>query len=77
MVLGVRKIEKLQQTTSERAEDMFKMLLRELRRLQTRQKAGSGPPNELPRLTPKVTRDISGTAFGRLGRGNYPNLEAT
>ena len=77
LVLEGREIKKLQQTTAERAEDTFQMRLRELRRLQTRQKGGSGLPKELPRLSPKVTRDISGTAFGRLGRGNYPNLEAT
>ena len=34
-------------------------------------------PKELPRLLPKVTRDIGGTAFGRLGGRNSPNLEAT
>ena len=53
------------------------MRLRELRRLQTMQKGGSGLPKELQRLPPKVTRDIGGTAFGRVGEGNSPNLEAT
>ena len=67
LVLGVKKIEKLQQTTAERAENTFKMRLGELRRLQTRQKGGSGLPRELPRLFPKVTMDIGGTAFGRHG----------
>ena len=41
------------------------------------QKGGSGLPKELPRSSPKTTRDISEMAFGRLGGGNYPNLEAT
>ena len=77
MVLEGRKIEKLQQTTAERAEDTFQMRLRELRRLQTRQKGGSGLPRELPRLSPKVTMDIGGTVFGRLRGGSYPNLEET
>ena len=72
-----RKIEKLQQPMAERAGDTFEIRLRELRRLQKRQKGGSGLPKELPRLLPKATRDIGGTAFGRLGEGNYPNLEAT
>ena len=62
---------------AERAEDTSQIKLRELRRLQTRQKGGSGLPKELPRLLPKVTRDIGGTAFGRLRGGNSPNLEAT
>ena len=53
------------------------MRLRELRRLQTRQKGGSGLPRELPRLSPKVTMDIGGTVFGRLRGGSYPNLEET
>ena len=77
MVLESRKIEKLQQPVAERAEDAFQMRLGELRKLQTRQKAGSGLPKELPRLLPKVTRDIGGTAFGHLEGGNSPNLEAT
>ena len=72
-----RKNEKLQQHMAERAGDTFEIRLRELRRLQTSQKGGSGLPKELQRLPPKVTRDIGGTAFGRLGGGNYPNLEAT
>ena len=67
LVLGVRKTEKLQQAASERAGDMFKMRLGELRRLQTTQKGGPVLPKELPRLSPKVMVDISGTAFGRLG----------
>ena len=67
LVLEGRKIKKLQQTTAERAEDTFQMRLRELRRLQIRQKGGSGLPKELPRLSPKVTMDIGGTSFGRLG----------
>ena len=76
---GGRKTEKLQQPMAERerAGDTLEMRLRELRRLQTRQKGGSGLLKELPRLLPKVTRDIGGTAFGRLGGGNSPNLEAT
>ena len=53
------------------------MRLRELRRLQTRQKARSGLPKELPILSPKGIRDISGTALGRLGGSKYPNLKAT
>ena len=52
------------------------MRLRELRRLQTMQKGGSGLPKELPRLSPKVTRDIGGKPFGCLGGGNYLSLEA-
>ena len=76
LVLGVKKIEKLQQAASQRAEDIFKMRLGELRRLPTRQNGGSGLPKELPRLSPKVTMDIGGTSFGRLGGGNYPNLDA-
>ena len=75
LVLGVKKI--VRQAASERAEDMFKMRLGELRRLQTRQNGGSGLPKELPRLSPKVTMDIGGTSFGRLRGGSYPNLEAT
>ena len=67
LVLGVKKIEKLQQAASQRAEDIFKMRLGELRRLPTRQNGGSGLPKELPRLSPKVTMDIGGTSFGRLG----------
>ena len=67
LVLEGRKIEKLQQTTAERAEDIFKMRLGELRRLPTGQYGGSGLPKELPRLSPKVTMDIGGTSFGRLG----------
>ena len=77
LVLGVKKIEKLRQAASERAEDIFKMRLGELRRLPTRQNGGSGLPKELPRLSPKVTMDIGGTAFGRLRGGSYPNLEET
>ena len=73
LVLEGREIKKLQQTTAERAEDTFQMRLRELRRLQTRQKGGSGLPRELPRLSPKVTMDIGGTVFGRLRGGSYPN----
>ena len=46
---------------------MFKMRLGELRRLQTRQNGGPGLPKELPRVSPKFTMDIGGTAFGRLG----------
>ena len=72
-----RKIERLQKPMAERAEDTFQVRLRELRSLQTRQKGGSGLLKELPRSSPKVMRDISGTAFGRLRGGNYPNLEAT
>ena len=60
-------MEKLQQATAERSEGSLKMRLGELKRLQTRQKGGSGLPKELPRLSPKVTMDIGGTAFGRLG----------
>ena len=67
LVLGVKKIEKLQQAASQRAEDIFKMRLGELRRLPTRQKGGSGLPRELPRLSLKVTMDIGGTSFCRLG----------
>ena len=67
LVLGVKKIEKLQQAASQRAEDIFKMRLGELRRLPTKQNGGSGLPKELPRLSPKVTMDIGGTSFGRLG----------
>ena len=77
LVLGVKKIGKLQQAASQRAEDIFKMRLAELRRLTTRQNGGPGLPKELPRLSPKVTMDIGGTAFGRLRGGNSPNLEAT
>ena len=66
LVLGVRKIEQWQQ-------DMFKMRLRDMRRLPTRQNGGSGLPKELPRLSPKVTMDIGGTSFGRLRGGSYPN----
>ena len=77
LVLGGKKIEKLQQAASQRAEDIFKMRLGELRRLPTRQNGGSGLPKELPRLSPKVTMDIGGTAFGRLRGGSYPNLEET
>ena len=73
LVLEGRKIKKLQQTTAERAEGTFQMRFRELRGLQTRQKGGSGLPRELPRLSPKVTMDIGGTAVGRLRRGSYPN----
>ena len=62
---------------AERAEDTSQIKVRDLRRLQTRQKGGSGLPKELPRLLPKVTGDIGGTAFGRLRGGNSPNLEAT
>ena len=54
----------------------FQMRLGELRRLQSRQKGGSGRPNELPSLLPNATVDIGGAAFGRLGGGNYPNLDA-
>ena len=60
LVLGVRK-------TQQQGGDMFKMRLGELRRLQTRQNGGPVLPKELPRLSPKVMMDISGTAFGRLG----------
>ena len=67
LVLGRKKIEKLQQAASQRAEDIFKMRLGELRRLPTRQNGCSGLPRELPRLSPKVTMDIGGTSFGRLG----------
>ena len=67
MVLERRNIEKLQQTTAERAEDTFQVRLRDLRRLQTRQNGGSWLPRELPRLSPKVTMDIGGASFGRLG----------
>ena len=67
LVLGVKKIEKLQQAASQRAEDIFKMRLGELRRLPTRQNGGSGMPRELPRLSPKFTMDIGRTSFGRLG----------
>ena len=77
LVLGGKKIEKLQQAASQRAEDIFKMRLGELRRLPTKQNGGPGLPKELPRLSPKVTMDIGGTAFGRLRGGSYPNLEAT
>ena len=77
LVLGVKKIEKLQQAASQRAEDIFKMRLGELRRLQTRQNGGSGLLKELPRLSPKVTMDIGGTVFGRLRGGSYPNSEET
>ena len=77
LVLEGRKIKKLQQTTAERAEDTFQMRFRELRRLQTRQKGGSGLPRELPRLSPKVTTDIGETVFGRLRGGSYPNFEET
>ena len=76
LVLENRKIEKLQQSVAERAEDTFQMRLGELRKLQTRQKAGSGLPKELPRLLPKATVDMGGVAFGRLGGGNHPNLDA-
>ena len=38
------------------------MRLRELRRLQARQKGGSGLPKELPRLSPKATTDIDAAA---------------
>ena len=62
---------------AERAEGTSQIRLGELRRLQTRQKAGLGLPKELPRLLPKVTGDIGGTAFGHLEGGNSPNLEAT
>ena len=67
LVLGVKKIKKLQQAASQRAEDIFKMRLGELRRLPTRQNRGSGLPKELPRLSPKVTMDIGGMSSGRLG----------
>ena len=77
LVLEGRKLEKLQQPMAERAEDTFQIRLGELRKLQTRQKAGSGLPKELLRLLPKVTGDIGGTAFGRLRGGNSPDLEAT
>ena len=77
LVLGVTKIEKLQQAASQRAEDMFKIRLGELRRLPTRQNGGPGLPRELPRLSPKVTMDTGGTVFGRLRKGSYPNLEET
>ena len=76
MVLGVRKIATLQQPIGERAEDTFQMRLGELSRLQIRQKGGSGWPNELPSLLHKATVDIGGATFGRLGGGNYPNLDA-
>ena len=66
-------MEILRQTTGERVEDTFKMSLSALRRLQHRQKGGSGLPKELPRLSPKATMDIGGTAFGRLRGGSYPN----
>ena len=46
------------------------MRLRELRRPQTRQQGGPGLPRELPRLFPKITMDIGGTAFGRLGEAD-------
>ena len=68
LVLGVKKIEKLQQAASQRAEDICNMRLGELRRLPTRQNGGSGLPKELPRLFPKVKMDIGGTSFGRLGK---------
>ena len=77
LVLGVKKMEKLQQAASQRAGDIFKMRSGELRRLPTRQNGGSGLPKELPRLSPKVTMDIGGTVFGRLRKGSYPNLEET
>ena len=67
LVLGVKKIEKLQQAASQRAGDTCNVQLGELRRLPTRQNGGSGLPKELPRLSPKVTMDIGGTSFGRLG----------
>ena len=60
----------------ERAEDTFQMRLGEPRRLQIGQKGGSGRPNELPSLLHKATVDIGGAAFGRLGGGNSPNLDA-
>ena len=50
LVLGIRKIEKLQQAVFERAENMFNMRLGELRRLQIRENGGPGLPKELPRL---------------------------
>ena len=62
---------------AERAEDTSQIRLRELRRLQTKQKGGSGLPKELPRLLPKVTGDIGGTALVALGGRNSLNLEAT
>ena len=77
LVLEGRKIKKLQQLIAERAEDTFQMRLGELRRLQTRQNGGSGLPRELPRLSPRVTMDIGGTAFGRPRGGSYPNLDET
>ena len=67
LVLESRKIEKLQQPVAERAEDTFQMRLGELRKLQTRQKGGSGLPKELPRLLPNVTRDIVGRLLAALG----------
>ena len=67
LVLGMKKIEKLQQAASRRAENVFKMRLGELGRLPTRQNGGSGLPKELPRLSPKVMMDIGGKSFGRLG----------
>ena len=64
---GVRKIGKLQRSTSKQAEETIKMRFEEPRRFQSRQKGGSGLPKELPRLPPKATMDIGGTAFGSLG----------
>ena len=74
---GLGKLQNCSNRWLKRAADTFQIRLRELRRLQTRQKGGSGLPKELPRLLPKATVDIGGAAFGRLWGGNYPNLDAT
>ena len=69
LVLESRKIETLQQPVAERAEDTFQMRLGELRKLQTRQKAGSGLPKELPISSPQATIDIQTAATGVSGEG--------
>ena len=64
---GLGKLRNCSNRCAKELKTTFQMRLGELRTLQTRQKGGSGRPNELPSLLPKATVDIGGAAFGRLG----------
>ena len=76
MFWGLGKLRNCSNQWAKKLKTTFEMRFGELRRLQTRQKGGSGRLNELPSLLHKATVDIVGAAFGRLGGGNYPNLDA-
>ena len=65
---GLGKLRNCSNRWAKELKTTFQMRLGELRRLQTRRKGCSGRPNELPSLLPKVTVDIGGAAFGRLGK---------